>query len=98
MAITAVCIAKKGERTGQDIQKSHKVVIPVFRLGTPVHHGALCLGVGEKPPTVPIKTKICMMGSLRETATFSCTQSFRLKFVGVTILQGSNNSNSPFSY
>jgi len=36
-------------------------------------------------PTVPIRTKICMVGSLPDE---SRVQSFKLKFVGVTILQG----------
>jgi len=50
-------IEKKGkDRTGQDSQKSHKVVL--FRL------------FGEKPwgeaPTVPIETKICLAGNLAD--------------------------------
>jgi len=42
--------------------------------------------------TVPIRTKICMVGSPQ---TQSRVLSFKLKLLGVTILQG---SNFPFSY
>ena len=51
-------IEKKKDRTGQDSQKkSHKMV--TFRL------------FGEKPPTAPIETKICMVGHLADVITFA---------------------------
>jgi len=38
---------------------------------------------GEKPPTVPIKSKICMAGNLADVITCAV-----MIFLGVTILQG----------
>ena len=45
------------EKKGKNSQKSHKVV--TFRL------------FGEKPPTAPIKTKICMVGHLADVITYA---------------------------
>ena len=53
------------------VKKSHKVV--TFRL------------FGEKPPTAPIETKICLVGHLADIITYA---KFQVKFFGVTILQG----------
>jgi len=43
-------------------------------------------------PTVPIWTKICMVGHLADLITYA---KFQVEILGVTILQG---SNFPFSY
>jgi len=48
---------KKNDRTGQSNKKSHKVVI--FR------------PYGEKPPTVPNRTKICMVCRLPNLITYA---------------------------
>ena len=40
---------------------------------------------GEKPPTAPIETKICMVGHLADVITYA---KFKMIFSEVTILQG----------
>ena len=45
-----------------------------------------------KAPTAPIRTKICVVGSLPDVITYA---KFQVDILGVTILQG---SNFPFSY
>ena len=59
-------------------KKSHKVV--TFRL------------FGEKPPTAPIETKICMVGHLADVITYA---KFQDDFQGLRFYRG---SNFPFSY
>ena len=78
---SAVLPGRVPEKKGQDSQKSHKVVI--FR---PY--------LGEISATVPIRTKICMVGSLSDIIT--CAK-FQLQIFSAYDFKGSRISHFPIT-
>ena len=71
--VCIACSAVKKVRTGQDRTTKKK------------SQGGNISPIWGEAPTVPIETKICVVGNLADVIT--CTK-FQVKFLGVTILQG----------